>query len=122
MIKVKGVQVWPAEIESLLLDHPAVNEAAVIGVRKGDEEYPRAHVVAAPGASVSVDEIVQFVNSKVSTIKRLTGGVFFTDAIPKSPVCAAHLLASPSWHMITHGLSSLGRSCDELSERRWSRI
>lgn len=34
MIKVKGVQVWPAELEALLLDHPAINDAAVIGVRK----------------------------------------------------------------------------------------
>ena len=50
------------------------------------EEYPRAYVVPAPGASVSVDDILQFVNSKVSTIKRLTGGVVFTDAIPKAPV------------------------------------
>jgi len=52
------------------------------------EEYPRAYVVAAPGASVSTDDIMQFVNNKVSTIKRLTGGVVFTDAIPKAPVCA----------------------------------
>ncbi|KAJ5129827.1 uncharacterized protein N7515_005866 [Penicillium bovifimosum] len=85
MIKVKGVQVWPAELEALLLDHPAVNDAAVIGVRKDGEEYPRAYVVAASGASVSEDDIMQFVNSKVSTIKRLTGGVVFTEAIPKAP-------------------------------------
>ncbi|KAJ6128023.1 hypothetical protein N7471_009240 [Penicillium samsonianum] len=85
MIKVKGVQVWPAELEAILLGHPAVNDAAVIGVRKDDEEYPRAYVVAAPGASVSVDDIIQFVNNKVSTVKRLTGGVVFTDAIPKAP-------------------------------------
>ncbi|CAL5866311.1 uncharacterized protein PFLUO_LOCUS518 [Penicillium psychrofluorescens] len=85
MIKVKGVQVWPAELEALLLDHPAVNDAGVIGVRKDDEEYPRAYIVAAPGAVVSADDIMQFVNSKVSTIKRLTGGVVFTDSIPKAP-------------------------------------
>jgi hypothetical protein len=60
---------------------------------RGDVEYPRAYVVAAPGASVSVDEIMQFVNAKVSTIKRLTGGVVFTDAIPKAPVRAAEILA-----------------------------
>lgn len=55
---------------------------------RDDEECPRAYVVASPGASVSVDDIMQFVNSKVSTIKRLTGGVVFTDAIPKAPVCS----------------------------------
>ncbi|KAJ5128074.1 hypothetical protein N7448_008853 [Penicillium atrosanguineum] len=85
MIKVKGVQVWPAELEALLLDHPAVNDVAVIGLRKDGEEYPRAYVVVAPGASVSADDIMQFVNNKVSTIKRLTGGVVFTDSIPKAP-------------------------------------
>jgi hypothetical protein len=48
--------------------------------------------VAAPGASVSADDIMQFVNNKVSTIKRLTGGVVFTDSIPKAPVRAALIL------------------------------
>lgn len=60
---------------------------------RNDDEYPRAYVVVAPGASVSVDDIAQFVNNKVSTIKRLTGGVVFTDAIPKAPVRAAEILA-----------------------------
>jgi hypothetical protein len=59
---------------------------------RDDEEYPRAYVVAAPGASVSEDDIIQFVNNKVSTIKRLTGGVVFTDAIPKAPVRATQMV------------------------------
>lgn len=60
---------------------------------RNDEEYPRAYVVVAPGAVVSADDIMQFVNNKVSTIKRLTGGVVFTDSIPKAPVRAAQTLA-----------------------------
>lgn len=59
---------------------------------RDDEEYPRAYIVAAPGTSISREEIIQFVNSKVSTIKRLTGGVVFTDTIPRAPVCAAKTL------------------------------
>ncbi|KAB8241778.1 hypothetical protein BDV35DRAFT_384665 [Aspergillus flavus] len=86
MIKVKGVQVWPAELEALLLDHPAVRDAAVIGVRKDHEEHPRAYIVAAPETSVTSDDTLQFVNNRVSTIKRLTGGVVFTNTIPRSPV------------------------------------
>ncbi|BAE65743.1 unnamed protein product [Aspergillus oryzae RIB40] len=86
MIKVKGVQVWRAELEALLLDHPAVRDAAVIGVRKDHEEHPRAYIVAAPETSVTSDDILQFVNNRVSTIKRLTGGVVFTNTIPRSPV------------------------------------
>ncbi|KAB8202201.1 hypothetical protein BDV34DRAFT_237049 [Aspergillus parasiticus] len=86
MIKVKGVQVWPAELEALLLDHSAVRDAAVIGVRKDHEEHPRAYIVAAPETSVTSDDILQFVNNRVSTIKRLTGGVVFTNTIPRSPV------------------------------------
>jgi hypothetical protein len=41
---------------------------------------------------------MQFVNSKVATIKRLTGGVFFTDTIPRAPVSAVDLV---QWHMLT---------------------
>ncbi|KAF7629515.1 hypothetical protein AFLA_013229 [Aspergillus flavus NRRL3357] len=85
MINFKGVQVWPAELEALLLDHPAVRDAAVIGVRKDHEEHPRAYIVAAPETSVTSDDILQFVNNRVSTIKRLTGGVVFTNNIPRSP-------------------------------------
>ncbi|KOC10237.1 putative AMP dependent CoA ligase [Aspergillus flavus AF70] len=85
MIKFKGVQVWRAELEALLLDHPAVRDAAVIGVRKDHEEHPRAYIVAAPETFVTSDDILQFVNNRVSTIKRLTGGVVFTNTIRRSP-------------------------------------
>lgn len=60
---------------------------------RDDKKYPRAYVVTAPGASVSVDDIMKFVNNKMSTIKRPIGGVVFTDAIPKAPVRAAQILA-----------------------------
>jgi 4-coumarate--CoA ligase len=89
LIKVKGNQVAPAELEALLLDHPAVADAAVIGVQTGDgEERPRAYVVLKPdknSCNPSEEEVVKFVETRVSRHKRITGGVVFLDAIPKNP-------------------------------------
>ncbi|KAF7597599.1 hypothetical protein BBP40_000077 [Aspergillus hancockii] len=85
LIKVKGNQVAPAELEALLLEHPAVADVAVIGVPVNDDEGPRAYLVLKPGQSASAQDIVAFMDGKVSAIKRITGGVIFTDAIPKNP-------------------------------------
>lgn len=65
---------------------PAVKDAVVIPVE--DEEagqVPRGYVVLQPGAPVSAADVVQFVHEKVAPHKRLRGGVFFVDAIPKNP-------------------------------------
>ncbi|KAL2818552.1 acetyl-CoA synthetase-like protein [Aspergillus granulosus] len=85
LIKVKGNQVAPAELEDLLLEHPAISSAAVIGVPHQDDERPRAYVELKPGKSATAGEIADFVNNKVSRTKRITGGVIFVDSIPKSP-------------------------------------
>lgn len=85
LIKVKGFQVAPAELEEILRSHPDIDEAAVVGVpddRAG--EVPRAFVVPArPG--VSEEDIKRFVAAKVSEHKQLKGGVQFLSSIPKSP-------------------------------------
>ncbi|EAU39152.1 conserved hypothetical protein [Aspergillus terreus NIH2624] len=85
LIKVKGNQVAPAELEALLLEHPAVADAAVIGIPVDDDERPRAYIVLKPGQSATAEDIVEFVSGKVSPIKRITGGVVFLEAIPKNP-------------------------------------
>ncbi|MCJ1472644.1 hypothetical protein MMC13_001293 [Lambiella insularis] len=85
LIKVKGNQVAPAELEALLLDHPAITDAAVIGVARNGEEYPRAYVVLSPGKEATEDDIVGFIAKRVSKTKRITGGVRYIDAIPKNP-------------------------------------
>ncbi|PSN43108.1 hypothetical protein C0J52_10474 [Blattella germanica] len=85
LIKYKGFQVPPAELEALLLTHPEVREAAVIG--KPDEmagELPLAFVVKQPGAKVTKEDIIKFVADQTSPQKRLYGGVIFTDHIPKT--------------------------------------
>ncbi|KAF2405502.1 4-coumarate-CoA ligase-like protein [Trichodelitschia bisporula] len=88
LIKYKGFQVAPAELEGLLLDHPKVNDAAVIGLHSNEQhtELPRAYIVLAAGVEKSDKtkaEINEFVNSKVASHKRLRGGIFFIDEVPK---------------------------------------
>jgi acyl-CoA synthetase (AMP-forming)/AMP-acid ligase II len=85
LIKVKGFQVSPSELEDVLRRIPGVSDVAVIGVP--DEiagELPRAYVVKKKGITVTKEEIVEFVDVKVAPHKKLMGGVVFLDAIPKT--------------------------------------
>ncbi|KAJ4991109.1 acyl-coenzyme A synthetase [Stagonosporopsis vannaccii] len=86
LIKYKGLQVAPAELEALLLSHEDVLDAAVIGVDAdgGTNEVPRAYVVA-DQKKISGQRIIEFVKSNVASHKQLRGGVVFLEAIPKSP-------------------------------------
>jgi 4-coumarate--CoA ligase len=86
LIKYKGMQVAPAEIEALLLSHPDILDAAVIGVETedGTNEVPRAYVVA-DQKKMSAAQIKAFVKGRAASHKQLRGGVVFLDAIPKSP-------------------------------------
>ena len=83
MIKHRGMQIAPAELEAGLLSHPRVAEAAVVG--NPDEEageVPKAFVVASGEASA--EEIMACVAQRVAPHKRIHA-VQFVDAIPKSP-------------------------------------
>ncbi len=84
LIKVKGFQVAPAELEAELLTCPGVADAAVVG-QPDDEagEVPVAFVVRAPGATVTEDEIAAYLADRLAHYKQLRG-VHFVDAIPKS--------------------------------------
>ena len=89
LIKYKGFQVPPAELEGLLISHPKINDVAVVGVYAKDQatEVPRAYVVPTPGIEGSPDtarDIIQWLQAKVANHKRLRGGVRFVDEIPKS--------------------------------------
>ncbi|CCT69828.1 probable phenylacetyl-CoA ligase [Fusarium fujikuroi] len=91
LIKVKGHQVAPAELEAHLLTHPLVDDCAVIQVpddRAG--EVPKAFVVKAPEAKGKSDEeITKSINKHVEEHKArhkwLKGGIEFIEIIPKSP-------------------------------------
>ncbi|XP_039293591.1 4-coumarate--CoA ligase 1 isoform X3 [Nilaparvata lugens] len=83
LIKVKGFQVAPAELEELLRTHPKVNDVAVIGVpdaRSG--EVPLAYVIRKD--DVTEDELKGYISDRVAPFKQLAG-IVFTDSIPKSP-------------------------------------
>ncbi len=85
MIKYKAFSIAPAELEALLLEHPAVQDAAVIGVEDQEAgEVPKAFVVLRPRQSVSPEQLMAFVNSKLAGYKRLHQ-VEFIDAIPRVP-------------------------------------
>nr|XP_023889781.1 4-coumarate--CoA ligase 2-like [Quercus suber] len=85
LIKYKGFQVAPAELEAILLTHPNVSDVAVVPMKdESAGEVPVAFVVRSNGSQVTEDEIKQFVSKQVVFYKRINR-VFFIDAIPKSP-------------------------------------
>ncbi|KAF2110040.1 putative AMP-binding enzyme [Lophiotrema nucula] len=87
LIKVRGFQVAPAELEGVLLDHPKVLDAAVIGLptAQGDSELPRAYVIKKPGQeSLGEQEVAKWVEERLAKYKRLEGGVKFVETIPKT--------------------------------------
>ncbi|KAJ8913435.1 hypothetical protein NQ315_017179 [Exocentrus adspersus] len=85
LIKVKGFQVAPAELEEIIRDFPDVVDAAVIGIPHGSHgEVPRAYVVARQGTKINEEKLKEFVNSKVAPYKQIRGGVALVDDIPKN--------------------------------------
>ncbi|MER5889485.1 AMP-binding protein [Streptomyces sp. NPDC001941] len=85
LIKYRGHQVAPAELEALLLTHEGIADAAVIGVRHGGEEVPKAFVVRAPThPGLTSDEVSTYVAARVAPYKKVRL-VEFLDEIPKSP-------------------------------------
>jgi long-chain acyl-CoA synthetase len=85
MIKFKGFGIAPAEIEALLIEHPAVADAAVIGKPHPEAgEIPKAFVVCKKGHSLTANDVVAFVKGRLANYK-VPGEVEFVDAIPKTP-------------------------------------
>lgn len=89
LIKYKGFQVAPAELEGVLVSHPAIAAAAVVGQydKQQGTELPLAFVELKADQQRSdklIEEIDAFVRAKVSHHKYLRGGVRFLDKIPVS--------------------------------------
>ncbi|KAL1969437.1 hypothetical protein VTN77DRAFT_8875 [Rasamsonia byssochlamydoides] len=94
MIKYKGLQVIPSELEGKLLEHADVADAAVVGVWVEEQatELPVGFVVLRQGRAQTdqakkklVEGIHHWLNQRVANHKRLRGGIRIVDAIPKSP-------------------------------------
>ncbi|HEY5665021.1 MAG TPA: AMP-binding protein [Ilumatobacter sp.] len=84
LIKYKGFQVPPAELEALLVAHPKIADAAVIGVPDDEAgELPKAFVVTQPGSELTADDVQAYVAEHVASYKKVRV-VEFVDAIPKS--------------------------------------
>jgi 4-coumarate--CoA ligase len=85
IIKVNGFQVAPAEIEAVLLSHPEIADAGVVGRPDAEAgERPVAHVVLAAGASMDEEAIKAFVLERLTRYKT-PSDVHFVETIPKSP-------------------------------------
>ncbi|XP_014364049.2 4-coumarate--CoA ligase 1 [Papilio machaon] len=86
LIKYKAYQVPPMELEAVLLQHPAVRDAGVVGLPHASAgEVPLAFVVLQPNANATEKELQQFVADRLSNPKHLRGGVRFVEEIPKNP-------------------------------------
>ncbi len=85
LIKYKGLQVAPAELESVVQAHPAVADAAVIPSPDDEAgEVPKAFVVLKPGVEATAEEIMAFVAERVASYKKVRL-VEFIEQIPKVP-------------------------------------
>ncbi|KAI0345623.1 acetyl-CoA synthetase-like protein [Trametopsis cervina] len=96
LIKYKGFQVAPAELEAILFTHPSVSDAGVIGVysAKDFSEVPKAYIAPKDTKLLkasqaekdrAVAEIHQWLQGRIAHYKQLRGGIVFVEAIPKSP-------------------------------------
>lgn len=91
LIKVRGFQVAPPELEAVLLSHPYIVDAAVIGISVSDAntEFPRAYVVRRSGevgaARLTEADVEQYMLERLARYKALTGGVKFVEFIARNP-------------------------------------
>jgi len=84
LIKYNGYQIAPSELEALLLTHPQIADAAVIGVADADgQEIPKAFVVIVADSAFTADEVMAFVTERVAPHKKVRAGEFI-ERIPKS--------------------------------------
>lgn len=85
LIKVKGYQVSPTELETLLVQLPEIADVAVGGiVDDTGDEMPRAYIVLRPNAELTAEEVQEHVKKNAAKHKWLIGGVRFVKAIPRN--------------------------------------
>lgn len=89
LIKFKGYQVAPAELEDIILENEAVGDATVIGIMNESlaSEVPLAYVVVKSGYpqnQTTAQAILKHVNDRTVSYKHLRGGIIFTEVIPRS--------------------------------------
>ncbi|XP_055297009.1 probable 4-coumarate--CoA ligase 1 [Sitodiplosis mosellana] len=82
-----GFAIWPAELESLIVNNPAIKDASVVSVFDDDimSDLPAAVVVKKESHSITEDEVYAIIADKLASYKRLDGGVYFVDELPMTP-------------------------------------
>ena len=86
LIKVRGFQVSPSEIEDVVRTCPGVADVAVLGMEGASRngEVPRAFVVRLAGKEITEEDIKTWVRTRLISYKQLAGGVKFVEAIPRN--------------------------------------
>jgi len=100
MIISGGFNIYPAELENVLTDHPEVTEAAVFGVPSEQwGESPHAVVCTVEGAAVTEAELIELCAERLGSYKKPSAVVIGTEELPKSPVgkLARKVLREPHW-------------------------
>ena len=85
LIKYQFYSIYPTEIEACLLEHDAISEAAVVGVRhEVDGAWPRAYIKVKQGRQVSAHDIHKYLRQNMAEWKKVRAGIVFVDQIPKT--------------------------------------
>ncbi len=86
MIVASGYNIYPVEVDGVLMDHPKIMEACTIGVPDSYRgETVKSYVVVKPGQTLTADEVTRFCKEKLAAYK-VPKKIEFIDALPKSPV------------------------------------
>ncbi|GAB3082454.1 AMP-binding protein [Corynebacterium aquatimens] len=83
LIKYKGYQVAPAELEQLLLTHESIDDCCVVGTDRGGLEVPIALIVRSKGSTITGEEIMDWVAQRVTPYKKIRD-VYFVESLPKT--------------------------------------
>ncbi|KAK7082284.1 hypothetical protein SK128_003414 [Halocaridina rubra] len=87
LIKVKGYQVSPTELENVIMKYGNVSDVAVAGVQHRNlGEAPRAWIVPAEGATIDIVNLMKYVADQVVQYKQLAGGVEIVNSIPRNHI------------------------------------
>jgi acyl-CoA synthetase (AMP-forming)/AMP-acid ligase II len=100
MIVSGGFNIWPAELETVIADHPQVAAVAVFGIPHDKwGETPMAVCTVGPDATVTEEEIITLVTERLGSCKKPSRVGFTTEPLPKSVVgkLQRRVLREPYW-------------------------